>query len=89
MNKLTIERISPAQFAQMGIRKWPVWEKEIADFPWHYDETESCYILEGEVDIVTSEGTFSFGPDDFVTFHKGLDCRWIIRKAVKKHYKFF
>ena len=25
---------------------------------------------------------------DFVTFKKGLKCMWLIRKPIKKHYKF-
>jgi uncharacterized protein len=88
MNKITIVKVGESFIHQKGIRDWPVWEKEESDFPWTYDETEECYILEGEFDIITDEGSFTVVKDDFVTFHKGLSCRWIIRKRVKKHYNF-
>ena len=28
-----------------GVLSWPIWEKEISRFAWHYDETEECYLL--------------------------------------------
>ena len=40
---------------ELGVQNWPIWEKEESEFPWYYDEPETCYILEGEV-IVTPEG---------------------------------
>ena len=37
---------------QLGVRQWAIWEKEISEFPWHYDEQEMCYFLAGEVVVV-------------------------------------
>lgn len=78
-----------AQLDSLGISQWPIWEKEASQFPWHYDSTEICYILEGVV-IVTPEGgeAVSMGPGDLVTFPKGMSCHWDIRKAIRKHYDF-
>lgn len=86
--KLTYVKPDETFVRQKGIHQWPVWEKEESDFHWSYDITEECYILEGEFDILTDEGVFAIGKGDFVTFHKGLTCRWIIRKKVRKHYNF-
>jgi uncharacterized cupin superfamily protein len=76
--------------AQLKVETWPVWEKEVSKFPWTYGESETCYLLTGEV-VVTPEGggaPVSFGAGDLVVFPAGLSCTWDIRKAVRKHYRF-
>jgi uncharacterized protein len=74
---------------QLGINSWPIWEKEASEFPWHYDEQETCYLLEGDV-IVTPEGgePVRFGAGDLVTFPPGMSCTWEVIKPVRKHYRF-
>jgi uncharacterized cupin superfamily protein len=74
---------------QRGITSWPIWEKEVSEFPWHYDEQEVCYFLEGEV-TVTPEGgkPVKIGKGDLVTFPVGMSCVWKVHKPVRKHYKF-
>ena len=74
---------------KLGVSNWPIWEKEVSQFPWTYDSPETCYLLEGEV-IVTPDGgePVSFGKGDLVTFPAGMTCTWDIRKAVRKHYRF-
>lgn len=68
---------------------WPIWEKEASEFPWEYDEKESCLILEGDVEVANEEGKkFHFRAGDFVEFPQGLKCSWKIKKAVRKHYNF-
>lgn len=88
MKNISIVKPEESFIVKRGITGWPVWEKEESDFPWTYDQTEECYILKGEFDIVTEEVTETVREGDFVTFHKGLTCRWIIRKKVRKHYNF-
>jgi uncharacterized cupin superfamily protein len=88
--KIKIERNpSEERLEELGIEKWPIWEKEVSEFPWHYDETETCYILEGSV-IVTPEGgqPVEIKKGDLVTFPKGMSCTWKITKAIRKHYNF-
>lgn len=72
-----------------GVFSWPIWEKEASEFPWSYDERETCYLLEGDV-IVTPEGgePVRFGKGDLVNFPAGMRCRWKILTAVRKHYRF-
>ena len=65
------------------------WEKEESEFPWSYSDKETCYLLEGQVEV-TPEGAapVTFGKGDLVTFPKGMSCKWKITKAVRKHYTF-
>lgn len=72
-----------------GVFDWPIWTKEVSEFPWFYDSSESCYILEGEITVTPKEGDpVSFSKGDFFVFPKGLSCTWKISKAVRKHYSF-
>jgi len=77
------------QLDELGISEWPIWTKEASEFPWSYDEQETCYFLEGDV-VVTPEGEepVKVGQGDLVTFPTGMSCTWKIRKDVKKHYRF-
>jgi uncharacterized cupin superfamily protein len=89
VEKIEIENKSEGELRKMGVFSWPIWEKEPSTFDWHYDETEQCYILEGQVRVEPKNGTpIEFGPGDFVTFPKGLDCMWKVLKGVRKHYNF-
>jgi uncharacterized cupin superfamily protein len=77
---------SPDQLARLGTASWPIWEHPAASFPWHYDERETCHILEGEVTVTTADGDqVQFGAGDLVVFPEGLSCTWTIHKAVRKH----
>jgi len=74
---------------ELGVEDWPIWEKEVSEFPWKYEATEVCYILEGEV-TVTPEGgqPITIHAGDLVTFQKGLACSWKITQNIRKHYNF-
>jgi uncharacterized cupin superfamily protein len=86
--RISIKKPSPAEQSSLGIKSWPIWEKEVSTFPWQYDETETCYLLEGKVRVKTATETIEFGDGDLVTFPAGLSCTWEIIKPVRKHYKF-
>ncbi len=74
---------------EMKVFDWPIWEKEISEFSWHYDSREVCYLLEGKVEVTVGGGeVFEFGKGDLVIFPKGLSCKWKIISPVRKHYKF-
>ena len=84
-----VEKPSKEKLLKLDVKSWPIWEKEISEFPWEYDETETCYILEGDVVVTPESGTpVRFGKGDLVVFSRGLKCRWSVIKAVRKHYKF-
>lgn len=78
-----------AQLTQLGVFDWSIWMKEVSEFPWTYDEMETCYFLAGEV-VVTPDGgePVTMGKGDLVTFPAGMSCTWKVKQAVKKHYKF-
>lgn len=87
--EITVQKLNQQEMVNRGIYNWPIWEKEVSRFAWSYSITEECYILEGEVTVETSDGAaVSFGKGDFVIFPKGLNCTWIVKKPVKKHYNF-
>ena len=84
---MKVKRPSDAEKAKA--QSWPIWTKEASEFPWHYDERETCHILEGEATVVDSNGTsISFGPGDWVEFEKGVSCTWRITVPIKKRYFF-
>jgi uncharacterized cupin superfamily protein len=89
--KTTIDVKKPTEddLKARGVSSWPIWEKEVSRFDWHYDSMEECYLLEGEVVVKTEDGnTVTFKKGDFVTFPEGLSCVWDIKLPVKKHYRF-
>ena len=80
---------SESKLQSLNVFKWPIWTKEISEFPWEYDVQETCYFLNGEV-IVTPENQspVKLNQGDLVIFPAGMKCTWKILKDVKKHYKF-
>ena len=85
--KIEIRSLSQNEIEEQGILAWPVWTCQISTFPWKYDSKETCYILEGEVEVETPEETIRFGPGDRVIFPQGLECTWKVLKPVRKHYR--
>ena len=90
MSKINIEsNAGEARQNELGISRWPIWTKEASEFSWSYDEQETCYFLEGEVEVTPEGGgAVKMGKGDLVTFPRGMSCTWKILKDVKKHYKF-
>ncbi len=87
--KIRIEKPTKEDLEAKDVSSWPIWEKEISRFDWHYDSTEECYLLEGKVVVQTEDGDqVEFKKGDFVTFPKGVSCRWDVKVPVKKHYNF-
>lgn len=87
---ISIDRqASSERLQELGVYSWPIWTKEVSEFPWTYGEQETCYLLAGEV-IVTPDGgePVQFGQGDLVTFPAGMSCTWKILQDVKKHYQF-
>ena len=74
---------------ELDVLNWPIWEKEISQFSWAYDDQETCYFLAGNV-VVTPDGgqAVKMGKGDLVTFPAGMSCKWEITSDVKKHYCF-
>ena len=77
------------ELEKLGVFDWPIWTKEVSEFPWTYDISETCYFLEGRV-VVTPEGgePVEVGAGDLVTFPRGMSCTWKVLEPVRKHYTF-
>lgn len=88
MGSIEVRKPEEAELEAMGVRGWPIWTCAPSTFDWHYDEKETCLILEGRVTVHTSEGDTNFGAGDLVVFPAGLDCTWEVHDAVRKHYQF-
>jgi uncharacterized cupin superfamily protein len=86
--KMIVRKAAEQEIEKEGMKKWPTWGCEASEFPWHYDRTETCYVLEGEVTVEAKGQSVTFGPGDIVVFPRGLDCVWKVKKAVRKHYQF-
>jgi hypothetical protein len=86
--KIDVTRPQSEELERKGVFDWPIWEKEVSRFDWHYDTDETCYLLEGRVEVVTPDGgKVQFGAGDMVHFPKGLSCTWDISVPVRKHYR--
>ena len=85
---IEINKPDASELENRGVKSWPIWEKEVSRFDWHYDSIEECYLLEGKVIVETEKGQVEFGKGDFVTFPKGLSCIWDVKEPVRKHYNF-
>lgn len=80
---------SEEELKKLGVRQWGIWTKEESEFPWSYDEKETCYFLEGDVVVTPENGEpVEMGAGDLVVFPDGMSCTWKVKKAVKKHYNF-
>jgi len=86
---IEIKKATAEDLEKLGVINWPIWKKEVSVFGWEYDEKETCYIINGEVEVIPENGNaVSFGKGDLVVFKKGLKCTWKVKNAVEKHYKF-
>ena len=86
-----VSKPDDAFLKEKGVFGWGTWGCEASTFPWTYSQSESCYLLEGEVTVTPDDGSpaASFGKGDFVTFPEGMKCTWEVTKPVKKHFMFF
>lgn len=81
---------SEGELKNLNVESWDIWEKEKSIFDWSYSDTETCYILDGEVEVTdNSTGEkLEFKKGDLVQFPKGLECVWNVKKPVRKYYNF-
>ncbi len=48
MSGIKVERApGEGRLRELGVPEWGIWTREVSRFPWHYDESETCYFLEG------------------------------------------
>ncbi|MGB5396450.1 MAG: cupin domain-containing protein [Gammaproteobacteria bacterium] len=90
MDHISIEHnVSPAKLDVLYVDDWPVWSKEISEFDWEYDKTETCYIVEGKAVVTPDNGeAVTIESGDMVIFPKGMKCHWKIVEPLEKHYHY-
>ena len=88
MDTISITKKTDSELDTLGVRSWQIWTCEVSEFPWEYAEKETCFLLEGDVEVCTEEETVRFGTGNFVVFPKGLKCTWRVMEPVRKHYNF-
>ena len=87
--EIEVRKPTPEELEKLNIKSWPIWEKEESSFDWYYDEQETCYFLEGEVEVELPDGRrIKVEKGDLAVFPQDLKCKWNIKKAVRKHYNF-
>ena len=69
--KIEVKQPAKEELEGQGVMDWPIWEKEVSRFDWHYDSEETCYLLEGQVEVTTPDGQAKEHPEDFP---KCKDC---------------
>ncbi|MDJ0762417.1 MAG: cupin domain-containing protein [Myxococcota bacterium] len=80
---------STEELQSLSVTRWPIWTKEVSEFPWTYDAGETCYFLEGEVEVTPEGGEpVTVKKGDLVTFPRGMSCTWKVLSPVRKHYTF-
>ena len=88
MQILLTSPCSASIIIQYGIKNWPIWECKPSKFKWHYDDKETCLVIEGQAKIITQKGEiYIIRAGDLVEFPAGLECEWEITKRIKKHYR--
>ena len=88
MQILLTSPCSASIIIQYGIKNWPIWECKPSKFKWHYDDKETCLVIEGQAKIITQKGEiYIIRAGDLVEFPAGLECEWEITKSIKKHYR--
>ena len=88
MATISVTRPSEHALMELGVKNWPIWTCDVSRFNWHYDQKETCYLLEGRVTVTAGGDEVSFGAGDLVILPEGLDCVWDVKAPVKKHYQF-
>ena len=86
--KIIIEKPGEDKLKQLDVYSWGIWECEPSTFDWHYDDRETCYLLEGKVTVVAGDQTVHLEKGDLGIFPKDMNCTWTVHEKVKKHYKF-
>ncbi len=87
--KIDIRKPGEEEIRELGIEEWPIWESPVRVFPWEYDMTETCYLIDGRVIIRTEDGQeYEVRKGDLVIFPAGLKCVWEVLEPVRKHYNF-
>ena len=90
MKEIKKKKVTREELSSLGIdiTNWSNWDCEPSEFDWEYSSAETAFVFEGDVEIITENGTTVIGPGDLVRFPGGMKCRWKVKKTIKKVYTF-
>jgi len=88
MGQITVTRPSQHALEELGVRNWETWTCDVSTFDWHYDQKETCYVLEGAVTVTVGQDKVDIKAGDLAIFPAGMDCTWTVTSPIKRHYKF-
>lgn len=83
---ITVKKPTEAEKLEMSSNL--TWGCDVSVFDWHYEQEETCLMIEGEVTVEYGGKSVYIGEGDMATFPKGLSCIWKVTKPVKKYYIF-
>lgn len=88
MGQILIKKLALEEAKKLGIETWSIWECEPSKFDWEYAEKETAYVFEGDVYVTAEKETVHITEGMLVSFPKGMQCTWDVRKKVRKAYTF-
>lgn len=88
MKNITIDKFSQKGLEEQEVLNWPIWTIDISKFYWLYNMKEQFYSIEGDIIVKTIEANIHIQAGDFVTTKNNLDCVWIVKQRLRKHYNF-
>ncbi len=85
---LVEENPSPLKLEVLGVEDWDTIERRVSIYSCSYDQTETCYIVDGEAVVITSDGeTVCVSTGDLVVLMAGLSCVWDVRRPLRAHFR--
>ena len=88
MSEIIVKKPNDEELKNLGVTSWDTWGCDVSVFDWEYGETETCYVLEGEVTVKTEDDETTIKAGDLATFPKGLKCVWDVKAPIRKHFRF-
>jgi uncharacterized cupin superfamily protein len=89
--QIKVTKPSPDEIAKMQIKTWSTWGCGVSKFPWTYGDTETAFMIAGEVTITPTDSEVrpvTLKPGDLAVFPSGMSCQWDVISPIEKHYKF-
>jgi len=89
--QIRVTKPTPDEIAKMQIKSWSTWGCGVSKFPWTYGDTETAYMIAGEVTITPTDSEVrpvTLKPGDLAVFPSGMSCQWDVISPIEKHYRF-
>lgn len=87
MSELLIEHNpAPMKLEVLGVDHWPVSTHDISTFKSTYEQTVTCFVIEGRAVITPDDDPpAKVEGGDLVIFLPGLSCTWEVKQPMRLH----